>query len=258
MATPNNISVKIGNITLSTNDIPEKGIDLNKVDKESKTILSCFNTDNDKEHLSASEIRHAISVFASKDKPMNTDLGIVPKDGILVDEELSNVRIYDKQQKRIKNVADLKEAAATLVKNMVREKMQLQPTYNENWAKDSSGAHYKWNGTTFKKIDNVYFVDKQGNYKTKTKTDNPNKFIHKSYLANGKPQYIQMKTADGKKTYVNPQQVADKAGLETYDESGACANLLNAYKPNGIEKSGYDAGWVWNADKNRLEFHKNF
>lgn len=36
MATPNNISVKIGNITLSTNDIPKKGIDLNKVDKESK------------------------------------------------------------------------------------------------------------------------------------------------------------------------------------------------------------------------------
>ena len=251
--TNNNISIKVGSVTLNSNDIPKDGIDLNKASKNSKEILSCFDVNNDGK-LSRQEIKNAISVFSSKDENIKTDLGTVAKDGVLDDKELSNVKIYDTQQKRAKNVAELKNAAEVLVKNMVREKMDLQPTYNDNWAKDSSGTHYKWNGATYQKQDNVYFVAKNGSYKTKDKTDDKNAFIHTTYMPNGLPKSIQLKTADNKKAYANPNFVDKKVG--NHIPRGISTTIEENGDIHSHIQTPEEAGWRW--DKNGNKFVRTY
>ena len=56
-------------------------------------------------------------------------------------------------------------------------------------------------------------VAKNGSYKAKLKTDNPDKFVYCNYNQDGEAESIQLRSKDGKKAYVNKEHVAKKAGL---------------------------------------------
>ena len=47
MTPPKDVSIKIGNVTLSTANIPDNGIDLTKLSDEKKENLSIFDTNDD-------------------------------------------------------------------------------------------------------------------------------------------------------------------------------------------------------------------
>ena len=67
MTQPKGVSIKIGNVTLSTANIPKEGIDLTKLSEDAKKSLSIFDT-NDDGKLSRTEINNAILKFARADK----------------------------------------------------------------------------------------------------------------------------------------------------------------------------------------------
>ena len=261
MVQQNNISIQVGDITLSTKDIPKKGIDLKKLDSDTKALLSCFDANNDGK-LSRSEIHNAISVFASQDKQYTEkvdDYTLIThkRDHKLDKNELNNVKLRTKQKtisqgdamaakleeavntltgeevnykklanKYLKtqklNNNGKREAAKRLYFEMVRNKAiqsgKLSATYSKDWLQDANGNHYKFDGADFKKQDGVYMVAKNGSYKAKLKTDNPNKFVYCNYNQDGEAESIQLRSKDGKKAYVNKEHVAKKAGLVTDGE----------------------------------------
>lgn len=67
MTPPKDVSIKIGNVTLSTANIPDNGIDLTKLSEEKKENLSIFDT-NDDGKLSRTEVNNAILKFARADR----------------------------------------------------------------------------------------------------------------------------------------------------------------------------------------------
>lgn len=261
MVQQNNISIQVGDVTLSTKDIPKKGIDLKKLDSDTKALLSCFDANNDGK-LSRSEIHNAISVFASQDKQYTEkvdDYTLIThkRDHKLDKNELNNVKLRTKQKtisqgdamaakleeagntltgeevnykklanKYLKtqklNHNGKREAAKRLYFEMVRNKAiqsgKLSATYSKDWLQDANGNHYKFDGADFKKQDGVYMVAKNGSYKAKLKTDNPNKFVYCNYNQDGEAESIQLRSKDGKKAYVNKEHVAKKAGLVTDGE----------------------------------------
>lgn len=256
MVQQNNISIQVGDVTLSTKDIPKKGIDLKKLDSDTKALLSCFDANNDGK-LSRSEIHNAISVFASQDKQYTEkvdDYTLIThkRDHKLDKNELNNVKLRTKQKtisqgdamaakleeavntltgeevnykklanKYLKtqklNNNGKREAAKRLYFEMVRNKAiqsgKLSATYSKDWLQDANGNHYKFDGADFKKQDGVYMVAKNGSYKAKLKTDNPNKFVYCNYNQDGEAESIQLRSKDGKKAYANKEHVAKKAGL---------------------------------------------
>lgn len=260
MVQQNNISIQVGDVTLSTKDIPKKGIDLKKLDSDTKALLSCFDANNDGK-LSRSEIHNAISVFASQDKQYTEkvdDYTLIThkRDHKLDKNELNNVKLRTKQkiisqgavieakqmeevgsrlmgEENYKKIANeylkthtktrklnnngKREAAKRLYFEMVRNKAiqsgKLSATYSKDWLQDANGNHYKFDGADFKKQDGVYMVAKNGSYKAKLKTDNPNKFVYCNYNQDGEAESIQLRSKDGKKAYVNKEHVAKKAGL---------------------------------------------
>ena len=261
MVQQNNISIQVGDVTLSTKDIPKKGIDLKKLDSDTKALLSCFDANNDGK-LSRSEIHNAISVFASQDKQYTEkvdDYTLIThkRDHKLDKNELNNVKLRTKQkiisqgavieakqmeevgsrlmgEENYKKIANeylktrklnnngKREAAKRLYFEMVRNKAiqsgKLSATYSKDWLQDANGNHYKFDGADFKKQDGVYMVAKNGSYKAKLKTDNPNKFVYCNYNQDGEAESIQLRSKDGKKAYVNKEHVAKKAGLVTDGE----------------------------------------
>lgn len=261
MVQQNNISIQVGDVTLSTKDIPKKGIDLKKLDSDTKALLSCFDANNDGK-LSRSEIHNAISVFASQDKQYTEkvdDYTLIThkRDHKLDKNELNNVKLRTKQKtisqgdamaakleeavntltgeevnykklanKYLKtqklNNNGKREAAKRLYFEMVRNKAiqsgKLSATYSKDWLQDANGNHYKFDGADFKKQDGVYMVAKNGSYKAKLKTDNPDKFVYCNYNQDGEAESIQLRSKGGKKVYVNKEHVAKKAGLVTDGE----------------------------------------
>ena len=261
MVQQNNISIQVGDVTLSTKDIPKKGIDLKKLDSDTKALLSCFDANNDGK-LSRSEIHNAISVFASQDKQYTEkvdDYTLIThkRDHKLDKNELNNVKLRTKQKtisqgdamaakleeavntltgeevnykklanKYLKtqklNNNGKREAAKRLYFEMVRNKAiqsgKLSATYSKDWLQDVNGNYYKFDGADFKKQDGVYMVAKNGSYKAKLKTDNPDKFVYCNYNQDGEAESIQLRSKGGKKVYVNKEHVAKKAGLVTDGE----------------------------------------
>lgn len=67
MTKPNDVSIKVGDVTLSTANVPKDGSNLNKLDIIAKNLLSIFDKNNDGK-LSATEINNAIIKLASADK----------------------------------------------------------------------------------------------------------------------------------------------------------------------------------------------
>lgn len=106
MTGPKDVSIKIGDVTLSTANVPKGGIDLNKLNEDTKNALSIFDKNNDGK-LSAAEINDAIIKLKSADKTHSevdvndSDKTITTKkNGKLDDVELESAKFeYSKKLK---------------------------------------------------------------------------------------------------------------------------------------------------------------
>lgn len=263
--TNNNISIKVGDVTINSNDIPKNGIDLNKLSKNSKAILSCFDTNGDNK-LSRQEIENAISLFEAQDKQVEGGLRSKEKDGELDEYELANVKfkkpITKKQlaeielsivtsmcmesrditagyvlenarsaERKVKSSPDAnklvkvenievkKLAAETLYREMVTVKALekgLKRTNNDMWLKDDAGNHYKWNGADYQKVSNVYYVSKDGTYKTKENINKKGQKRLATYSPNGRLWSVQARNYKNS-IYKNKEYQAKILGLNQDD-----------------------------------------
>lgn len=275
MTQPKGVSIKIGNVTLSTANIPKEGIDLTKLSEDAKKSLSIFDT-NDDGKLSRTEINNAILKFARADKTHteqdenDPDKSITTrKNGKLEDVELKGLYkrkqplseleelaalheaeqayksamlgvayggnseelaklteeakglVEKSQSKRTISSYELKNAAKELQKELVRanmiQKKGFEETHNDNWVKDSSGNHYKYNYDTlnFEKVDNVDFVSKDGSYRTRIKNQKGQQILT-TYDQESLPTTIKaLNYKNG--VYIKPNYVAKIAGLELLD-----------------------------------------
>lgn len=240
--TPKDFSIRIGDVTLNTNNIPNEGLDYSKLDQNTKNMLSVFDTDNQKGHLSSKELKNLFNFLENHDvtytENFKRENGDIVETGLRVhkkndeldktEQDAANKDLKNKLSSKIKdntnvNVKDLAVTIASQFKKQQRmHEMGLLDTYNSDFCKDKNGKHYKWNGTNFEEQKDVFYVSKKnndGSYYTKTKVDKEGRFSQKTYDKEGMLTSIQLKNTqkeNGKNktfTYSNPDFVAKKLGL---------------------------------------------
>lgn len=121
--------INIGGFELDSTKLPEKGLDYSKFDEATKNLLSVFNTDNNKGHLSKAELQKAISFFASHD-------GLVEKnedeDGLSIkyhkkDSKIDSVEYnktledYNDKLSNTQTMKQIEEAGAVAAKKAISE-----------------------------------------------------------------------------------------------------------------------------------------
>lgn len=94
--TPKDVSIRVGNVTLSTANVPKDGIDLTKLSGDTQQLLSIFDTNGDKK-LSRAEIENGIMKLAAADKTHSEENGdqiiTTKKNGVLEDIELESLKL---------------------------------------------------------------------------------------------------------------------------------------------------------------------